>query len=387
MCRGNPLTTPAGTEIFVGNLAKELTRQGHSVDLVYGEDEVREIEGRSRVDGLTIHSVKTSGVPYIRALDFRRKSSSLVCSLISESDIDAAVVFGAGTFGGYIFSRIRKLENRPLLLYYAMDSMVMEYKRSKSSIESGALMGKLSSYIWYSILERCDRQSCTESDAVLASSNDAANHFVADYGVPDYRIKTLYAGVPDYFAREIVTTDPDVPTFLHVASGARKGTGSLVDALRLLERKYGLRAKAVIVRPSKSQIEELEESGIDAEIHGPIPQSELKLRYASCTAFVSPSLSEGFCLPLVEAAMFGKPAIVTDVGSQPEIVIDGESGFVVPPFNTDSLADKMYQVAVNKDLRMKMGERARGRSSDFAISETVMSLLDWINKQKRHSAS
>ena len=67
--------------------------------------------------------------------------------------------------------------------------------------------------------------------------------------------------------------------------------------------------------------------------------------YASCTALIVPSVSEGFCLPVIEAAMFSKPAIVSNAGSLPELVDEGVDGYVVPVANVSLLADRIYILA------------------------------------------
>jgi mannosyltransferase len=82
---------------------------------------------------------------------------------------------------------------------------------------------------------------------------------------------------------------------------------------------------------------------------------------------------------VVEAAMLGKPAIVSNTGSLPELVVDGENGFIVPLANVAALAERMYQIAVNEQLRKRMSEKAKQLSQRFKISnaaKTLIKLLD-----------
>jgi glycosyltransferase involved in cell wall biosynthesis len=326
-----------------------------------------------------VYGLQLVGIPYIRALDFRRKCSTYCAKLVSEFYIDATIAFGAGTFPGYIFDRIKKLRGKPLLIYYAIDSMIMEYERSKASNEAKGLLASFKRWIWYTALIKSDKASCLNSDMILASSKDTANHLIADYGTLPTKINILYIGVPDDFADGIDVNDPDVPTFLHIAGGSRKGTDFFLKAMRLIEDKYGLRAKAVIVRGSLSHVKQAEAMDVEAKVNRYISDLELKRLYASCTALVSPSLSEGFCLPVVEAAMFGKPAIVSNVGSLPELVVDCENGFIVPVADTTTLTERMYQIAVDEQLRRRMGEKARQLSQRFKISSVVKTLIELLN--------
>jgi glycosyltransferase involved in cell wall biosynthesis len=77
-------------------------------------------------------------------------------------------------------------------------------------------------------------------------------------------------------------------------------------------------------------------------------------------------------LPYIEASQsgvvpvayaFGKPVIVTDVGSIPEVVEDGQTGFVVAPKSPQALAAAIIKVLQDQGLRKAMGERALAKST------------------------
>lgn len=362
-------------EIFVGNLALELVKQGHQVHLLYGGKEHPHLRGKNLI-AHPFHPVK---IPYVRAIDFRCKCSNLCIGLTNEFEVDAVIASGAGTFPSYIFSRIKKLKRKCLRVYYAMDSMKMEYERSKISAESRRLLMRLDRWIWYTFLIKSDRASCIYSDLVLASSRDTANHLTADYGASPGKIALLYPGVPDDFAEGIRTLDPDIPVFLHIAGGVRKGTNYFLKAMKLLEERYGLKAKAIITRASPINMKQARELGIDTEIYERVSKLELAHIYSSCTCLVAPSLSEGFCLPVIEAAMFGKPVIVTRIGSLPELVNDGIDGFVIAVADVDSLAERMYELATNDELRGRMSIKAKEKAEKFKISAVAKNLIHIIS--------
>lgn len=376
--RGNPFTTFAGTEILARNMSIELVNRGHEVDLVYGGSGPEELSSKST--NLNLHRLRLVTTPYLSAFDFRRKCSKRCIQLVNDFNFDAVIALGAGAFPGYIFHKIKKSKKRlPLLVYYAMDSMVMEYARSKMSKENDGLGASFKKWIYYTALIKSDKTACIQSDLILASSKDTINHLTADYGVPLAKINLLYEGVPDNFAVGYAASDPEIPTFLHIAGGPRKGTYYFLEALKLLENKYGVKARAVIIRASQSNIKQAEALGLQVEAYKYVDEHELKRRYASCTAFVSPSLSEGFCLPVIEAEMFGKPSVVTNVGSLPELVTDGENGFVVPVADVNTLAERLNQIAVNSELRRKMGQNALRRGEEFIITNTAIKLHATLN--------
>jgi polysaccharide biosynthesis protein PelF len=98
----------------------------------------------------------------------------------------------------------------------------------------------------------------------------------------------------------------------------------------------------------------------------------IKLLY-SMDIFLLTSISEGQPLSVLEAMAYGKPAIVTDVGSCSELILGradkpGEAGIVVPVMNQKAVADAIIRLASDRDLRIKMGEIARLRVlKDYTI--------------------
>jgi glycosyltransferase involved in cell wall biosynthesis len=379
ICRGDPLTSAAGTEIFVGNLAVELAKRGILVD-VLDVAQGNKMNPLAENEKVKFHNLHIINIPYLRALDFRRECTKNSVTLLRESEVDAVIAFGAGTFPSYIFSRIKKSKGKTLLVYYAMDSMLMEYERSKKSSEAALISLRFKRFIRFKALIKSDKASCINSELILASSIDTANHLITDYGIPSTKISLLYEGIPSDFAVGHEATDPRIPTFLHIAGSPRKGTDFFLKAMKLLIGKYNLIAKAVIIRASEYNVKQAEALGVEVDAYRYVSTPELKRQYASCTAFVSPSLSEGFCLPVIEAASFGKPLVVTNIGSLPELVTDGENGFVIPVADVNTLADRLHQIAIKTELRRKMGKNARKRAENFTITNTASKLLTIIKE-------
>lgn len=96
---------------------------------------------------------------------------------------------------------------------------------------------------------------------------------------------------------------------------------------------------------------DMRESSVDEAVLGQI--------YSECKFLVHLSLYEPFGLAPVEAGLFSKPSIVTNRGGPPEIVVDGETGFVVNPFELKHVSSKMNELLANSSLRRYMGQRAR----------------------------
>jgi glycosyltransferase involved in cell wall biosynthesis len=80
---------------------------------------------------------------------------------------------------------------------------------------------------------------------------------------------------------------------------------------------------------------------------------------------------EGVPLSLIEAASVGKAIVTTDTPGCREIVIDGHNGFLVPPKDSQFLADKLLTLIESRELREKFGEKSRQRAVDVFSKEIV----------------
>ncbi len=74
--------------------------------------------------------------------------------------------------------------------------------------------------------------------------------------------------------------------------------------------------------------------------------------------------NEGFSNAILESMRAGLPMIVTDIGGNAEAVVDGETGFVVPPADPAALAAALLRLAQDPALRRKLGAAGRERVSD-----------------------
>ena len=89
-----------------------------------------------------------------------------------------------------------------------------------------------------------------------------------------------------------------------------------------------------------------------------IPYREGAKLFQRCSVVVLPYIEGSQSGVVFPAYAFKKPVVVTDVGSLPEIVDDGITGFVVSPRDPRALAEKIILLLENEKLRRKMGKNA-----------------------------
>nr|WP_277871631.1 glycosyltransferase family 4 protein [Brachyspira aalborgi] len=92
---------------------------------------------------------------------------------------------------------------------------------------------------------------------------------------------------------------------------------------------------------------------------GYISDEEIINRYSNCDIFIAPSRFESFGLIFLEAMIFSKPVIGTNVSGIPEAVSDGVSGILIEDENSEDLKNALIKLIENKDIRESMGKNGR----------------------------
>ncbi len=95
--------------------------------------------------------------------------------------------------------------------------------------------------------------------------------------------------------------------------------------------------------------------------------------------FVLPSIEENFSLALLEAMRAGLPIITTNVGGNPEAVINNESAILIPPNNPQYLGNKIITLCNDKEFRIKLGKNAKSRFKDnFTKDKMIIKIAQWL---------
>ena len=96
------------------------------------------------------------------------------------------------------------------------------------------------------------------------------------------------------------------------------------------------------------------------------------------------SKSEGLSNSLIEYAAVGLPTVATDVGGNPEVVIHGKTGFLVPPSSPESLAKHILELLKNENLRKTYGENAKKLVTERFDQDVVISAYEKFYRKIIH---
>jgi len=139
-----------------------------------------------------------------------------------------------------------------------------------------------------------------------------------------------------------------------------KGIEYLIKAITIVSRKIPNIKLIIAGEGNLSKYLRLIEDWKKFEIYNEyIPDEKISELFHRAKIVVLPYLSHrGHSGVLLQSFSYGRPVIVTNVGSLPELVIDGEAGLVIPPKNSEALAKAIISLLEDNVLRKKMGKNA-----------------------------
>jgi glycosyltransferase involved in cell wall biosynthesis len=188
------------------------------------------------------------------------------------------------------------------------------------------------------------------------------------------------------FPEEIdVSTNPSGSTQIIIGNGGRlvkqKGHLHLISIAQKLKSK-GINFKILIAGegPLHNGLkEEINSQNLTEQIILLGFVEDMKSFMQQIDVFVSTALWEGFGFVLAEAMVAQKPVLAFDLSSNPELVKDGENGFLIPPTNIDLFTDKLEQLINDRTLRTQMGETAYiFAKANFEKEKQFKKLLDFV---------
>lgn len=211
---------------------------------------------------------------------------------------------------------------------------------------------------------------CGNSQAVVAE--------LRDEGIDPARLRLIYNGIDTEIyeqpfdkgdARSALGIAPDATVFVIVANLIPyKGHADLIAAFSQIKSKlrdpwflFCLGRDDGIAAQLQSQINE---AGLQENIQLMGARSDVPNFLRMADIGILCSHEEGFSNAILEGMAAGLPMVVTGVGGNAEAVVDGQTGYVVPPHDSTALGEALLKIA-NNPCRAAMGEAGRQRTREL----------------------
>jgi glycosyltransferase involved in cell wall biosynthesis len=229
---------------------------------------------------------------------------------------------------------------------------------------------------------------------IIAISENTKSDIVKYLHIPEDKIRTIYCGVGDEFRRiedvqylksRLKGIGIDYPYILYLGTlEPRKNLERLIEAFIQLKKGKRINEKLVVSGLKgwgyQSIFDRVASSSIEKEVifAGFVPNEFLPFLYNGASAFVYPSLYEGFGLPVLEAMACGVPVVTSNVSSLPEVA--GDAAVLINPYSVDELADRIWRILSYEDLRNSCITKGIERAKSFTWERCAMETLKAFNE-------
>jgi glycosyltransferase involved in cell wall biosynthesis len=220
-----------------------------------------------------------------------------------------------------------------------------------------------------------ERALARRTSKIIAITQALARFQVERVGLPPEKVEVIHYGLDELPAAWGANPPDDVPQDAPLVLAVcrlepQKGIDVAIRAVREIPNAH------LVVLGEGPQRRELEQLA-DDRVHllGRVPDVAAWLRRAD--VLVHPVRWEGFGLAMLEAMLASLPVVATRVSSIPEIVVDGETGLLVPPDDPPALASALMHVLEDaRDYGERGRERAREKFSVARMTERTLAVYE-----------
>ncbi len=235
----------------------------------------------------------------------------------------------------------------------------------------GALAAKITGVPSVAVVHATDRKTWFQHADHLIAVSSGVKDALVEQGIAPEKIEVLYHGID--LAEYVAPLDapaakarlglPKDARTVGVAASliARKGHRFLLEAIKDMEATTGpvhllLAGEGPLEAELRAQAAEL---GLGERTHFLGFRRDIPQVVCAMDVFVLPSFKEGLSIAVMEAMALEKPVVCSEIAGLPEVVRDGETGFLVPPGDSAALQNALEKLFADPALRAQIGRNAR----------------------------
>ena len=356
-----------GQNIYVAHVAKQLAAAGHQVDVFTRHDSLlmpQVVHWRRNLRVVHVPAGPAEFVPKERLLPYMDAFGDWMAGFFTNEERAYDVVHANFFMSGCAAMRALQTVHCPLVTTFHALGLV---RRRHQGASDGFPDER------FAIEHRLMR----ESDRVIAECPQDKRDMLELYEADESRIDVVPCGFdPDEFApidqaaaRERLGWPREEFTVLQLGRMVpRKGVDNVIRAIGAMKRR-GVKARLAVVggstevadvkaTPEIGRLTDIaREEGVPDRVHfvGQRGRDVLPLHYSAADVFVTTPWYEPFGITPVEAMACARPVVGSDVGGIRTTVVDGQTGFLVPPNDPGALAQKLIALKLEPELARAMG--------------------------------
>lgn len=237
--------------------------------------------------------------------------------------------------------------------------------------------------------KQAQKMCCRMADCILVNA-DGVRKWLHDCDYPAEKIQVIRNGIipagsqirrPTGKLRQEFSIGPNTPLVAVLSRlNAMKGLEYFLEAVTVVSRRFPNARFMIIGGPDqkndlnyKADIESYANSlGLSRQVIFTGFRTDVQEILPEIDISVLPSLSEGLSNSLLESMAAGVPVIATNVGGTPEAVEDGVTGMLVPPRDSDALAQAMSLLLENPERARALGDAGRRRVEAYFSIEGMV---------------
>ena len=238
-------------------------------------------------------------------------------------------------------------------------------------------------YFWEKAGRRTAYRLVSRYAKMVAVSQDLKEFVIERVGIPSERIRVIYNGIDQHplvhasdvkqCLNELELTDDQQVVGAVGSLYPVKGHRYLLEAIPSVVEQCP-QARFVIVGrgdQEKVLIEQVKRLGIGKYVRFLGLRQDIPRLLSIMDVFVLPSLSEGLSVATLEAMAAGKPVIATRVGGNPELVLQDETGLLVPSQDAQALATNITRILQDREFARHLGTNGLKRVQAFFDMQTM----------------
>ncbi len=368
-----------GMSVYIRELARELGRMGHSVDIYTrahdpADDQIVELGENARVIHLQVGDVER-----MHKLVLYAHLADMACSLENfrkGNNLQYDLIHSHYWLSGWVGRHLQGWWDVPhITMFHTLGAV-------KNAIGIGEDEPELRVVRERELVSECHR--------IIAATEKEKEDLARYYGAARERISVVPCGVnlslfrsvdKETARRHLGFNGSSIVLFVGRVDPL-KGIDRLFMAMPGLDRERGVRLVVVggddECQPEVERLQSLSQSlSIQDSVTfaGTVRQEELPLYYSAADVCVVPSYYETFGLVALESLACGTPVVTTRVGGMESVVLQGQNGYLVSDNAPAHLADSIASLLSNPDARAQSAEAIRASVSRFSWSNIANKIV------------